>query len=177
MTVRRCLGCQTPTSVAELIPLHLSGAGSVRVGTASAGRGGWIHPACIQTALDRPSLLNRSFRCRVTEIDDLNARAIDWIRNQIKRHYTRALHDGLVVKKSTLAHDDPSFDRREIVAPNDDCGTFLITETSGLTYTFELEKPDMDAIVGDRSPGVLHIKPGRSTQSLLRSLRAWDKLG
>ena len=177
MTVRRCLGCQTPASVVELIPLHLNEAGSVRVGTASAGRGGWIHPACIQTALDRPSLLNRSFRCRVTELDDLKARAIDWIRNQIKRHYTRALHDGLVVKNSALAHDDPSFDGREAVASNDDCGTFLISEKQDLTFTFELKQPDMESIVGARSPGVLHIKPGRSTQSLLRSLRAWDKLG
>lgn len=177
MTKRRCLGCQTPALVTDLIPLHLVNGGSIRVGPSAAGRGGWIHPECLHTALIRPSLFHRCFRCRVADLDGLPSRAIAWVRTECKYRYTRALHDGLVVKNLASGHTETTFTRQSSGTSDDDYGTFEIRERTGLINTFTLKKPDIEAVTGHWPANAVQLKPGRSTQSLLRSLRAWDKLG
>ena len=177
MTTRRCLGCLTPALITDLIPLHLVNGGSIRVGPAQTGRGGWIHPECLQTALTRPSLFHRCFRCRVTELDGLLSRATEWIRTECKNRYRQALHSGLVVKNSPSGDNESSFDAHADRESGDGYGTFEIKEKTGLTIAFKVKNPDMRAVIGHWPANAVQLKPGRSTQSLLRSLRAWDKLG
>ena len=175
--VRRCLACQRPARTTDLIPLHIGEAGSLRVGRALRGRGGWIHPSCLHSAVERPSALNRAFRARVHDVDELPRRVETWMIVKLRRQLHRVLKDGLESKKSVeppvnvaltirsshhpAAHNMP--DKKSIYAVE--------------TRIFDIKNHLFNQIV-DRGPCLeLKINAGRSTQSLLRSLRAWDRLG
>ena len=177
MTVRRCLACQKPARTTDLIPLHLGEAGSLRVGRALRGRGGWIHPTCLHSAIERPSALNRAFRARVHGVNELPRRVETWMIVTLRRQLHRVLKDGLELKKSAEPPENVALTIRSSHHPDahnmPDKNSIYSVENS----VFEIAGNLFNQIV-DRGPCLeLKINAGRSTQSLLRSLRAWDRLG
>ena len=177
MTVRRCLACQKPARTTDLIPLHLGESGSLRVGRALRGRGGWIHPSCLHSAIERPSALNRAFRARVLDVDELPRRVETWMILTLRRQLHRVLKDGLELKKSAEPPENVALTIRSSHHPDAPNMPEKKPIYSVKTSIFTVTDNVFNQIV-DRGPCLeLKINAGRSTQSLLRSLRAWDRLG
>lgn len=177
MTVRRCLACQQPARTTELIPLHLGEGGSLRVGRALHGRGGWVHPECLHAALERPSAFNRCFRTRVHAIHELPQRVEAWMIATLRRKLHRVFTEGLVLKKSAEPQNNVALTIRSSAHPDAETMPGEKSIYSASTYTIQVSAIVLGQIV-DRGPCLeLKINAGRSTQSLLRSLRAWDRLG
>ena len=177
MTIRRCLACHSKARAVDLIPLHLVEGGSIRVGRPHRGRGGWIHPECIHAAIARPSAFNRCFRSRAHGVVELPQHIESWMIATLHRQLHNVFKDGLVSKKSAEPHDNVALTIRSSEHPDSHDSFENKSIYSASPDVFSIKSVILDQIV-DRSQCLeLKINAGRSTQSLLRSLRAWDRLG
>ena len=177
MTFRRCLACHSRAHTEELIPLHLTEGGSLGVGRAPQGRGGWVHPRCVHAAVGRPSGFHRCFRAKTHGAAELPRRIESWMIVTLRRHLRRALNDGLAVKKSAGPIDNATLTIRSSAHPDAEAMPDKTTIYEASTCVFQLDHALMSQIL-DQGPCLeLKINAGRSTHGLLRSLRAWDRWG
>ena len=96
MKLRRCLRCRKSLCTTQMIPLHSGAGGSLLVGPPSRGRGGWICPGCISTAVEHPQVFSRCFRKSISSVEQIPVMAREWLQNRCLADLKRALRHGLV---------------------------------------------------------------------------------
>lgn len=177
MAQRRCLRCQQRQRTDELIPLHLGAGGLLVVGRASGGRGGWICPECVRPTAERPGPLFRCFKGRLSGADKLPANARLWLVSGFLDRLWRAQRQGLLVHPV----DSASKELAAVVFSEDAklplSKAFDKQNNAALTYIIPVSSANLGAKLGRNACTAVGIKAGRSTQSLLRSLRGWHSVG
>lgn len=177
MAQRRCLRCQQRHRTDELIPLHLGAGGLLVVGRPNGGRGGWICPRCVRPTADRPGALFRCFRGRLSGADKLPENARSWLFSGFLDRLWQAQRHGLLIHPV-----DPSSKELAAVVFSEDAPAplsqaFVDMNNEGSTFIIPISSANLGAKLGRNACTALGIKPGRSTQSLLRSLRGWHSVG
>ena len=177
MAQRRCLRCQQRHRTDELIPLHLGAGGLLVVGRVTGCRGGWICPSCVRPSAERPGPLFRCFKSRLSGADTLPTNARLWLFSGFLDHLWKAQRHGLLI------HPVNS-DSKELAAVvfSEDASpptgrAPAWEDNQPLTYHIPISSADLGAKLGRNACTAVGIKPGRSTQSLLRSLRGWYSVG
>lgn len=177
MTLRRCLRCRIQVDTTQLIPLHLDAGGSLIVGRASRGRGGWICPSCIGAAVDAPGVFNRCFRRRVSNASDLPESARKWIHERMIEGLQIAIRHGLLIPKNDSLRLKAKLTLLSSDHPPAQTSDIKSTDKIGLKYTLDISSAELGQIINQSPRFEVKLKPGRSTQSLLKTLRVWDRLG
>ena len=177
MTLRRCLRCRIQSSTTQLIPLHLDAGGSLIVGRANHGRGGWICPSCIGAAVAAPGAFNRCFRKRVSHASDLPESARKWINERIIDDLRMAIRHGLLIPKNDSLRLQAKLTLLSSDHPTNQASDIKNDENRGSRYTLGISSIELGRIMNQAPRFEVKLKPGRSTQSLLKTLRVWDRLG
>lgn len=177
MTLRRCLRCRTQTGTTQLIPLHLDAGGSLIVGTAPRGRGGWICPSCIGAAVDAPGVFNRCFRTRVSNASDLPKSVQIWITGRILDRLRLAIRHGLLIEKDDSLGNQAKVTLLSSDHPHPQTSDTKKSNNEGCTFTLSIPSAELGRVINRAPRFEVKLKAGRSTQSLLKTLRVWDRLG
>ncbi len=177
MTLRRCLRCRKSLSTKQLIPLHSGAGGSLLVGRPSSGRGGWICPGCILPAVEHPQVFSRCFRTSISGVEHIPGLAREWLRNQCVSWLRLALRNGLVDSSPNQTQSDPFFIVRSNGHKSPNSSNIESEDNQPQTFVLDISSRDLGDILSKGPRSEVRIKPGRSTQSLLQSLRGWASLG
>ena len=181
MKRRSCLNCRERQAAKTMIPLGLGPGGSLLVGYRSTGRTGWICPPCVPAVTIQRGPLGRCFRTKPPDTSSLVSDAKEFLESSWWKDLQLAHQQGLVVSGAAKVREiDPQ--ALIVILLSADAGAstksaFVYGNTGLETYIISnlSERFSVQFNCGPRS--VIGLKSGRSTQSLLNTLRKGVSLG
>ena len=164
-----------------MIPLGLGPGGSLLVKRQATGRTGWICPPCVPLVALQRGPLGRCFRTKPPDTSSLISDTKDFLAKSWWRDLRLAHQQGLVISGSTKVRE---FDPNALIAIllSSDAGpattkAFEASNTGIETFVINKTSAQLSEQFNSGSRSVVGLMSGRTTQSLLNTLRGGVSLG